>query len=144
MADQTKTEQPTQRRLQKAREEGQFPAAREFVSALQFMVFLALLGSGGPHWFAQLREATAWLFSLAFSRDLRPEDLMQLAWRVVRQLILPLVLAGLAVAMATLAFRLVTTRFGFSLKKLAPDPGRLSPAAKLRELPRQNMAALLQ
>jgi flagellar biosynthesis protein FlhB len=145
MADRSgQTEEPTQRRLQKAREEGQFPAAREFVSALQFMVFLALLGSGGPHWFAQLREVTAWLFSLAFSRDLRPEDLMQLAWRVVRQLILPLVLAGLAVAMATLAFRLVTTRFGFSLKKLAPDPGRLSPAAKLRELPRQNMAALLQ
>ena len=48
MADQSgKTEQPTQRRLKKAREEGQFPAAREFVAALQFLVFLCLLGAGG-------------------------------------------------------------------------------------------------
>ena len=45
MADSSKTEQPTQRRLLKAREEGQFPSAREFVSALQFMVFLGLLGA---------------------------------------------------------------------------------------------------
>lgn len=145
MADRSsQTEDPTQRRLQKAREEGQFPAAREFVSALQFMVFLGLLGAGGTHWFAQLRQATAWLFSLAFASELRPEDLTQVAWRLARQLILPLVMAGLSVALATLAFRLVTTRFGFSLKKLAPDLGRLSPAAKLRELPRQNLPSLIQ
>ena len=50
----------------------------------------------------------------------------------------------MAVALATLAFRLVTTRFGFSLKKLAPDPARLNPLAKLRELPRQNLPSLLQ
>jgi flagellar biosynthetic protein FlhB len=50
----------------------------------------------------------------------------------------------MAVAAATLAFRLATTRFGFSLKKLAPDWKRLDPAAKLRELPQQNLAALAQ
>ena len=45
MADKSgKTEQPTQQRLKKAREQGQFPAAKEFVAALQFMVFLVLLG----------------------------------------------------------------------------------------------------
>ena len=33
-----KPKQPTQRRLEKAREEGQFPAAKEFVAALQFLV----------------------------------------------------------------------------------------------------------
>ncbi len=145
MADRSgQTEEPTQRRMQKAREEGQFPAAREFVSALQFMVFLALLGAGAAGWFGQLRVVTAWLFSLAFARELGPEDLTQVAWRVVQQLILPLMIAGLGVAVAALAFRLVTTRFGFSLKKLAPDLGRLNPAAKLRELPRQNLPALVQ
>jgi flagellar biosynthesis protein FlhB len=140
----SQTEEPTQRRLQKARDEGQFPAAREFVSALQFMVFLGLLGAGAAHWFGQLRAVTAWLFSLAFAGDLRAEDLVQIAWRVVRQLILPLAIAGLGMAAAALAFRLVTTQFGFSLKKLAPDLGRLNPANKLRELPRQNLPALVQ
>jgi flagellar biosynthesis protein FlhB len=138
------TEEPTQRRLQKARQEGQFPPAREFVSALQFMVLLVLLGAGGVNWFGQLRQTAAWLFAMAFTPDLRPEDLTQAAWRVVRQLFLPLLLAGMAVALAALAFRLVTTRFGFSLKKLAPDLGRLSPISRLREMPRQNLPALVQ
>ena len=145
MADRSaQTEEPTQRRLQKAREEGQFPAAREFVSALQFMVFLGLLGAGGASWFRQLRAVTSALLSLAYARDLQPEDLIDAAWRVARQLFLPLAAAGLGVALAALAFRLITTRFGFSLKKLAPDLGRLNPAARLRELPRQNLPSLLQ
>jgi len=45
---------------------------------------------------------------------------------------------------ATLAIRLATTRFGVSLKRLAPDPARLNPLSRLRELPRQNLPAALQ
>src|ERR1041385_8141566 len=124
MADQSgKTEQPTQRRLEKAREEGQFPSAKEFVSALQFMVFLGLLGAGGAQWFTGFRESTRSVLKLAFSRELRPEDFTHLACQLSSQHIFPLVLAGLAVALVTVALRLVTTRFGLSLKKLAPDLG---------------------
>src|SRR5207249_6061943 len=95
------TEQPTQRRLEKARKEGQFPSAKEFVSALQFMVFLGLLSTGGAHWFTQFRETTRGLFKLAFAGDLRPEDLTHLAWQLSSRHILPLVMAGLAVAVIT-------------------------------------------
>jgi flagellar biosynthetic protein FlhB len=144
MADQSKTEQPTQRRLEKAREEGQFPSAREFVSALQFMVFLALLGAGGAAWFAQFRITARALFQMAFAPEIRPEDLSAIAWQLAWKHFFPLALGGLAVAVATLAFRLITTRFGLSLSKLAPDPARLSPLAKLKELPRQNLPMLLQ
>ena len=52
MAEQGKDEKPTQRRLNKAREDGNYPSAKEFVSALQFMIFLGLLGTGGARWFA--------------------------------------------------------------------------------------------
>jgi flagellar biosynthetic protein FlhB len=144
MADQSKTEQPTQRRLDKAREEGQFPAAREFVSALQFMVFLALLGAWGASWFAQFRQATRSLFLLAFTPDLKLEDLTHAAWQVAWNQFSPLALGGMAVVVATLAFRLATTRFGFAFKKLAPEMGRLNPLTKLKELPRQNLPTLLQ
>lgn len=57
---------------------------------------------------------------------------------------LPLALGGMGVAAATAAFRLLTTRFGLSLKRLMPDAERLNPIAKLRELPRRNLAALMQ
>jgi len=144
VADQTKTEQPTQRRVEKAREEGQFPSAREFVSALQFMVFLALLGAWGAAWFAQFRQTTRSLFLLAFTPELHSEDLTHIAWQLAWKHFFPLALGGMAVAVATLAFRLITTRFGFSLNRLAPDPARLNPLSKLKELPRQNLPNLLQ
>ena len=145
MADQSgKTEQPTQRRLDKAREEGQFPAAREFVSALQFVIFLALLSAGGAHWFGQFRSTARELFVMAFARELRAEDLTHLAWQICWRHFLPLAVGGAAVVAATVMFRLLTTRFGLSLKKLTPDLGRLSPLSKLKELPRQNLPSLVQ
>jgi flagellar biosynthetic protein FlhB len=144
MADQSKTEQPTQRRLDKAREEGQFPAAKEFVAALQFMVFLSLLGWGGAAWFSQFRQTTRAIFQMAFTRELRPETLTDVARQLAWKHFFPLAIGGLAVAVSTMAFRLITTRFGFSFKKLSPDLSRLSPLAKIKELPRQNFPNLLQ
>jgi flagellar biosynthetic protein FlhB len=144
MADQSKTEQPTQRRLEKAREEGQFPSAREFVGALQFMVFLGLLGIGGARWWAELQTSTRWMFGRAFAGGWGAADLTHIAWRIFWQQLMPLALGGMAVAAATLGFRLATTRFGLSLKKLAPDLTRLSPLSRLKELPKQNLPSLLQ
>src|SRR2546423_10926323 len=94
-----KTEQPTPQRLDKARKEGQFPSAREFVAALQFMVFLALVGIGGAKWFRELKKTARALFSMAFEKDLRPEDLTHLAWKIFRLDFVSLVIGGAAVAL---------------------------------------------
>jgi flagellar biosynthetic protein FlhB len=139
-----KTEEPTQRRLDKARKEGQFPSTREFVGALQFMAFLGLLGAGGAHWFEQFRQTTRMLLSLAFAREFGPADLTHVMWQLFRTHFLPLLTAGLAVVAGTIGVRLVTTGFGFSLQKLAPDPARFNPVTKLRELPRQSLPSLVQ
>jgi flagellar biosynthetic protein FlhB len=144
MADSSKTEQPTKHRLDKARKEGQFPAAREFVSALQFMVFLFLLGNWGVAWFTQFQQTAKSLFVLAFTQEMKVEDLTHIAWQIAWKHLFPLALGGLAVAVATLAFRLTTTQFGFSFNKLAPDLKRLDPLAKIKDLPRQNLPNLLQ
>src|SRR5690242_2070572 len=133
-----KTEEPTQRRLEKARKEGQFPSAREFVSALQFTVFLALLGAGGAEWIRGFAQTMRSIFAFAFAGDFSVEDLSALAGRVMWRQFMPLAAAGGIIAAATVALRLVTTRFGFSLKKLSPDLGRLNPFSKLKDLPRQN------
>jgi flagellar biosynthesis protein FlhB len=145
MADHSgKTEPATQRRLEKARKEGQFPSAREFVSALQFMAFLALAGAFSGTWLDGFRRTTRALLKLGFSRDVTPQGLTAVLWGVFRSSIMPLLLGGAAIALATLAVRLITTRFGVSLKRLAPDLSRLSPLAKLKELPRQNTSAFIQ
>ncbi len=145
MADKSgKTEQPTQRRLEKARKEGQFASAKEFVSALQFLVFLGLLGAGGARWFAGFRQTTRALLRLAFRPELTPQDLTHITWQIVRQHLLPLVLAGLGIAAATVGLRLMTTRGGVSLKKLMPEAQRFNPLARLQDLPKQNLPNLFQ
>jgi len=145
MADRSgKTEQPTERRVKKAREEGQFPAAREFVSALQFMVFLLLAGAGGGAWLSQFRRTMRALLEFAFQGELRPAGLVHVAYQVFWRNLAPLLLGGLAVVLATLGLRLMTTRFGLSWKRLTPDPARFNPMSRLRDLPRQNGAALVE
>jgi flagellar biosynthetic protein FlhB len=139
-----KTEEPTQRRLEKARKEGQFPQAREFVGALQFLVFLGLFSAGGAAWLSRLRQTTRSIFLLAFTGEMGAAGLNSLAWGVARQLILPLVLAGMAVTVVTLALRLVTTRFGLSWKKLAPEAARFNPISRLRELPGKSLPQAVQ
>src|SRR5262249_2857500 len=93
----------------------------------------------GAQWFAGFRHTTRSLLSLAFSRDLHPEDLLHAAYQITRQSILPLVIASLGVAVATVAFRLITTRFGVSFRELVPDGQRFNPLARLREIPKQNL-----
>ena len=144
MADQGKTEKPTEHRLKKAREKGQFLSAREFVSALQFLVFLGLLRIGASGWIDRFRATARSMFALAFHPDFRVEEAEQLAWQAATQLFLPLLAGGAAVAVASLAIRLGTTRFGFSLSKLSPDLGRLNPAGKLKVLPGNKLSALAQ
>ena len=139
-----KTEDPTQRRLDKARTDGQFPQAKEFVAALQFLVLLGLMGSGGAAWLAGFRQTTRAIFKLAFAGELRPGDLTHLAWAVSRRQIAPLAVAGMVLTVASLAFRLATTKFGFSWKKLAPEAARFNPLSKLREIPRQNVPQAMQ
>jgi flagellar biosynthesis protein FlhB len=139
-----KTEQPTPRRVEKARREGQFLSAREFVAALQFIAFLALLGAGGAGWFSRFGQTTRRLFVQAFAGKFTTLDLSRFAWQIFWQHLFPLILAGLAVAAVTLAVRLGTTRFGFSLQRIAPDLKRLNPLTRLRELPRQNLPAVAE
>jgi flagellar biosynthetic protein FlhB len=140
----SKTEQPTERRVQKAREGGQFASAREMVSALQFLVFLGLLAAGGASWLDHFRLTTRAIFARAFAGELRVEDLSLLYWQIFWRHLVPLLAAGLVVALATLAIRLITTRFGFSLKRLTPDLARLSPLSRLSQLPSQNLSSLAQ
>ncbi len=145
MADRSgKTEDATPRRLQKARKDGQFPSAREFVAALQFLIFVGLLSAGGARWIVEFREIFRWLLGFAFTPEIRAQDITSLAWRVFGGALLPLATGGMALALATIAVRLATTRFGVSLKRLTPDAARFNPISRIRDLPRQNLASVVQ
>ena len=139
-----KTEQPTQRRLKKAREEGNFPTARVFVSALQFLAFVSLIHVWGLNWLITIRNNTAAVFQHALDPRLTGQDIIALTLDLIEHTMIPLATLGGVLMAITIGVQLGVTRLGVSVKKLAPDFKRLNPLSKLRELPKQNVPSLLQ
>jgi flagellar biosynthetic protein FlhB len=139
-----RTEQPTQRRLQKAREEGNYPSARVFVSALQFLAFVALLRVWGMKWIGTMRNSMAVLFEHALNPRIGSSDLIKLILTTLTGNLIPLVTLGSTLIAITLAVQLGVTRLGVSMKKLSPDMKRLNPLSRLKELPRQNVSSFVQ
>jgi len=142
MADGQKTEQPTQKRLLKARTDGQFPTSREFVSAMQFLTFAAVLQAWGGQWLLELRQGLRYGLLAAFSGGSPAVLSTEVTRYLLLRILIVLAPAGGVLLLATVAMQLVATRFGVSLKKLMPDFKRLSPLARLKDLPRQNLPAL--
>lgn len=144
MADEQKSEQPTQQRLKKARDEGNFPASREFISAVQFTGFVTLAVTFGGALIRQVGMLMRMLLAWAFAGDVTVPRLMTLLRYEIVPRFVPLMLAGLALSVLSLTAQLATTKLGISLEKLIPDIKRLNPLKKLTSLPGQNLPIFLQ
>ena len=139
-----RTEKPTKRRRDKARREGQFPASRELLNALQLLTFVYLLTSLGGSLVERLRRTFRAELALAFHRTPQVADLCNLAGGMVSLLGIPLLACGSCLMAAVLCAQMGATGFGFAGEKLAPDFTRLNPLRKLRNLPAQNIPAFFQ
>jgi len=145
MADQSqKSEKPTPRRLLKAREEGNLPTARIFVSSLQFLAFVALLHRWGPEWIQSTRLAFAEICQNALDPRRNVMEAVYRGVSIAERLLLPVGILGAVLIMIAIAVQFVVTGFGISTKKLVPDIKRLNPMERLRQLPKQNLPAALQ
>jgi flagellar biosynthetic protein FlhB len=137
-----RTEKPTPRRIEKARGDGQFASSRELASAVQFLVFVAIVARWGGAWLAAARRTTHVLIERAFRTDVSAAELMRLSRDALWESMLPLVIVAAVLVATSLATQLAMTRLGFSLKKLAPDFKRLNPLSRVPEMARQNLWAL--
>lgn len=145
MPDQSqKTEKPTEKRLRKAREDGQFASSREFLGAVQFLAAVVILVSWGPAWFKDLQHVLRHLVLVAFKPELSIGDLTQIGWTAALYAFLPIFKAGAVLVLLTLGLQLGLTRFGFSLGRLKPKWNKVSPMSKLKSLPKQNLFATIQ
>src|SRR6476646_5905558 len=89
-----RTEKPTQRRLDRARKEGNYPASKEFVSAIQFVGVVALsttFAAKGLTSFAGLMRV---LLERAFAGDISASGLVALARQQIVPHLVPLMLGG--------------------------------------------------
>jgi flagellar biosynthesis protein FlhB len=144
MADGQKTEQPTPRRRQKAREEGNFASSRQFISGTQFLVFVVLLNFFGEKWVSTMRLAMGSTIARAFTTDFTVNDWRMLLQTLMLRCGLPLLGAGAILVVVTVSLQLGLTKMGFSFKKLTPNFNRLNPANKLKQTYQQALPSLLQ
>src|ERR1700728_4155799 len=121
MADSSqRTEKPTPRRLIKAREQGDFPSAREFVSAVHFTAFIVLVTMWFQPWLTGVRSAFGFGLQQAFSGTLTFGDLREMLIRLSGLILRPLATLGLILMGITLVIQLVSTNLGVSLSRLSP------------------------
>ena len=145
MADRSnKTEQPTHKRLEKARTEGQVAVSRDFVGAVQFVTAVSLMGAWGAWFFHQMQEVMHFAIRYAFQSTFSTGGYVQLGELVLERTFLPLGVGGLALVVVTFASHFSLTQLNFSLKKLQPDFARLSSFKKIAQMPHQNAWAVLQ
>jgi flagellar biosynthetic protein FlhB len=139
-----KTEQPTQRKLDRARKEGRFPSSREFISAVQFSVVLIYLSWAAESWIEAARRLMRVFLADSFRLSSGNLPLVPLIASCLQPLVGPLALAAAVVAASMLAAQFASTRLGFAWNRLAPEWNRMNPLEKLRRLPQQNFQQFMQ
>ena len=143
------TEKPTPRRLEKARQEGQFPVSRDFVSAVQFAAFAWILSSWSREALDGVRQLLRLLFTHAFAMasagtDLGVAECRRLLLTAAGRVLVPLLLAGGGLVAAGGAAHLAITGLGLAGKRLTPDFTRLNPGPRIKDLRRQNTSHFVQ
>jgi flagellar biosynthetic protein FlhB len=139
-----KTEKATPRRLIKARREGQFASSHDFVSGLQFTVFVLLIAQTGPSLLSSLKEVTRGLFIEAFRGDLGPATLIGILHEALSRGLSPLIYASGILILTALAFQLSSTGFSFSLTRMLPKPSNFDVFQKFQSLPQKGLVSAIQ
>jgi flagellar biosynthetic protein FlhB len=144
VAAEQRSEKPTQQRLNKARKEGNFPASREFISAVQFTGFVTLSVTFGGSLMRQVGMLMRTLLAFAFTGEVTVARLVTLLRYEIVPRFVPLMLAGFALVVLSVVAQLGTTRLGISLEKLMPDIKRLNFIKNVTSLPGRNLPVFLQ
>jgi len=128
-----KTEAPTQKRRDKARDDGQILRSRDLAAALVMMAGIAWLIFAGPTLLGACKAvmAASFQFSHADVEDFEPfRPLMEAGWKLA-----PSLASLFAVTIvATIASQAGLGSLHFNPKAIAPKPSKLNPASGLKRI----------
>ncbi|HYM10977.1 MAG TPA: EscU/YscU/HrcU family type III secretion system export apparatus switch protein [Bryobacterales bacterium] len=134
-----RTEQPTPRRLQEARREGQIPLSRDLTQAVQFAIAVAALGWAAGPLMDGLKQSQSGLLREAFRDGLEAGRVVGMITGLVRGPLAVVGWLGLLLVGASLVMHFLQTGFAITPKRLQFDFSRLSPLGRLRDLPAENV-----
>jgi len=129
-----RTEKPTPQRLRKARTEGRFASSKDFVSAVQFAVGVALMAGLVDRWWPAALEGTRAMLASAFTIQLDQSVVTDLLRERLAPAFLPLLAAGGAMFCAVMLGAVVSPS-SVSQRRALPQTSPTESASKLRELP---------
>jgi flagellar biosynthetic protein FlhB len=133
-SDAERTEEPSQRRLQEARERGQVPRSQELGSFATMIGGSAVLAATGAHLVAKLADMVQGGLEIDAASIADPESMLtRLGADLIESLVLLLPMFG-ALVILILAAAVALGGWNFSPQALVPDFTRLSPLAGLRRL----------
>lgn len=137
MADdsaQEKTEQPTPKRLEKAREDGQVPRSRELTTSAILLVGSITLFSTAPFMYQKLLDILR--FNFAFEREIAFDTELMFAQlgSSFNDGILMLLPLFATVAVAAVLGPIALGGWLFNVKSLAPKGSRMDPMAGLKRM----------
>lgn len=131
---QDKTFDPTPRRLQKAREEGNVFRSKEIVSAGMLLIGVGVLVLGTPAAFQGLRALTARIFLSAATTSLTVRSVPELLSELGVHLAGILLPFFLALVVAGIGLNVGQSGWNMTFKPLAPKGNRLSPLQGLKRI----------
>jgi len=133
-SDQEKTEDPTQRKLEKAREEGQVAISTEISSVMIMVVsVLTIVGMGGFMYgrFEALFETFFLNSRMAIENQNHAVAYLGQAFRFGIEAMAPILVVLIATA---LVVNLIQTKGAFSLKAIEPKPEKLNPITGIQNI----------
>jgi flagellar biosynthetic protein FlhB len=139
-----KTEKPTPERLKKARDQGQFLAAKGMVTAVQFLAVILVLRYVVPHWAENMRRSMLTLLARSLQGEIGMGEWPLLVRRSFADTLLPLLEAGGVLFAITMGTHLAITKMGFSFERLTPKFSNFNVIAKLKEIPRRGIPSMIE
>lgn len=139
-----RTEKPTPRRLEKAREEGRFLSSKEALSSVTLTIFITILIYLFPAWIQLWKEITQLTIRTAFSLDFDSQTVIELWQLLITRGMVPLLLCGIVLVVASLGLQLLISGFGIAHHKLKPELTRLNPWPRIKQMPGQNLFSVAQ
>ncbi|MEA1911200.1 MAG: flagellar biosynthesis protein FlhB [Spirochaetota bacterium] len=123
--DEGRTEDPTEQKIRKSREEGKVAKSSEFSSAIVLLFPIIVIGILGPYMLNQMSEMMHFFLSISVQSEVAGEG------RIVKAVVLyfvklvgPIVIVAFSAALLS---NILQVGFLFSLKPITPDFNKIKP-----------------
>ena len=123
--DEGRTEEPSEYKLRKAREEGRVAKSQEIAAALVMLFTVVALIIAAPTFLRWCEEVLVFFFTRIAENDVLQASYVAVCYRYLLRMVVPLSLIG---GIAAIAANIVQNRgFIFSVKPITPDFNKIVP-----------------